>query len=365
MIIVIRIKFKYAVLTLVAFGFCALCLIFSAETLEGIRQGLALCGEIVIPSLFPFMAIAGFIMRSGIADFIASGLSRIITPIWRIPSGAVAAFLLSFFAGYPVGATMVRDLHKRGIITRNQAERMLCFTVNAGPAMIVFAVGVGMFGSVKLGWILFASNTAAALVFGFILALFSQKAERKETTPEVPPSVSGAFVESVAGASDSMLTVCAFVMLFAALIQISGALSPELSSSFAAVAEVTNGCLAVTKYGLPAAAFVLGWSGLSVQCQVLALSGGLISYPKLALSRLAQGGISFLLCSLFCRGNDTAVTVFSSGDKIIGSASVSGIPASIALLLLSVICLWACSHRDSHLLPPKKFSAGHIDRNLL
>ena len=38
----------------------ALLLAFSAQAGEGARQGLSACGSVIIPSLFPFMALASF-----------------------------------------------------------------------------------------------------------------------------------------------------------------------------------------------------------------------------------------------------------------------------------------------------------------
>jgi len=49
----------------------SLLFIFPKEVQKGIGDGLHLCGEVIIPSLFPFMALAGFISRTGAARILA------------------------------------------------------------------------------------------------------------------------------------------------------------------------------------------------------------------------------------------------------------------------------------------------------
>ena len=50
-------------------------LIFGADISAGIRSGISVCGDVVIPSLFPFMILAEFITLSGAADTLSKPLS--------------------------------------------------------------------------------------------------------------------------------------------------------------------------------------------------------------------------------------------------------------------------------------------------
>lgn len=105
---------------------------------------------------------------------------------------------------------------------------MLRFCVNAGPAFIISAVGAGMLGNVRAGAVLFAAHILAALLMGARrpdLGWTKQEADREEGLPAGPKRLptAAAFVESVNGACRSLLYMCGFVVLFAAILALCDA----------------------------------------------------------------------------------------------------------------------------------------------
>ena len=47
-----------------------------SQAIEGAKNGLALCGNVIIPSLFPFLVLAGFLVRSGVSQSLGRRLER-------------------------------------------------------------------------------------------------------------------------------------------------------------------------------------------------------------------------------------------------------------------------------------------------
>ena len=93
----------------------ALLLIFPKEVSEGIKTGLENSARLLVPSLFPFMVLSSFMIRSDAYEYIGKiffPLARIL----RISEGAVSAVVLSFIGGFPVGAKCVRLLYGSGKI---------------------------------------------------------------------------------------------------------------------------------------------------------------------------------------------------------------------------------------------------------
>ncbi len=61
-------------------------------------------------------------------------------------------------------------MRSRGDIGREEAENLLGFCNNSGPAFIIGAAGVGGFSSSGAGVLLYFSHAAAALMTGILLS---------------------------------------------------------------------------------------------------------------------------------------------------------------------------------------------------
>ena len=133
---------------------------------EGIHNGLTLCATVILPSMFPFMVLSAFLVKSGLALRIGRVLEKPTRLLFGLPGCAATAILMSMIGGYPVGAKAVSELKESGELTESQCSRMFCFCVNAGPAFLIFAVGSNMLGSVQVGVILYASQLIASLLIG-------------------------------------------------------------------------------------------------------------------------------------------------------------------------------------------------------
>ena len=140
---------------LLAFSVGMMLLFESAEIGEGIRKGLYLCSFSVIPALFPFMALSVFICKSSAADFF-DVLFKPVLRFLKIPQNCGGILLSAIIGGYPAAAKCINDLVICGGLDRKSAARLLCFCVNAGPSFLIGAVGIGVFGSIKIGFLLFA-----------------------------------------------------------------------------------------------------------------------------------------------------------------------------------------------------------------
>lgn len=309
---------------------------------EGVRNGLFLCGETVIPSLFPFMIFSDFIVRSELGYAVGKFISSLTEKLFRLPGCSACAIIMSLIGGFPVGARMISQLYEDGRLSATQAKRMLWFCVNSGPAFVIGAVGAGMLSSKKCGIILFASQTLAALSVGFFSRFFSKKNDEKSEIKNYKINAS-VLAFSVSGATDAMLNICAWILLFSAFNPFLTKLA-EKSSVFNTVAimsEVTSGCsFAAERLPVYLIAPVLCWSGFAVHMQLLPYIKKIgMSLPEFWLSRAVNCfvvlPISFLLFRIFpCEAQ-----AFSSlSDVVVKPYSVS-VPASVAMLILGVFTI--------------------------
>ena len=264
----------------------------SAEAAQAVRDGLALCAGSVIPALFPFLAV------SGLLTALDAGESPALGPLARLlgcSRAGARAFLLGLTGSYPVGARTVAQLYRRGGISRREAGRLLLFSNNCGPAFILGVAGLGCFGSLRAGVLLWGVHILAALVIA--LALPRRAAELPERPGSVPPRppLVPALIAAVRDAAGTMVYICGFVVFFLVLLRVLGRVTGLSHPVLSGAVELTQGILALphTRRGFVWAAGLLGWGGLSVHGQSAAVLSGtdLPMGPYLA----AKAAVSVLL----------------------------------------------------------------------
>lgn len=291
-------------------------LICPAASAGGARAGLLLCSGVIIPSLFPFIVLGNLFLEMGLPHRV----QRLFAPVTKklgISGAGGVAFFLGIASGYPVGAITVAEMYGKGAVKRPEAEWLLGFCDNSGPAFIVSVAGSAVFHSVRVGFFLYGAHIAAALLTGLILK--NGRLENTDTKLPVPVTdFAGAFTDSVKSATGTMITVCGFVVFFSVLVGLldaNGALSAltgEISYHFRAephfarslltgILELGTGTssmlgLSVNAKNLALCSFLLGWGGISVHAQATAVirEGGL-NPARHALGKLLHGLLSALI----------------------------------------------------------------------
>lgn len=244
-------------------------------------QGLKIAAFKVLPSVFPYLVLTGLICRSGLAKRLGWFLGRPFGKLFRLSSPCFTAVLLGLVSGFPLGAKCAVELYDQNLCTKEEAERLTAFCNFCGPPFILGAVGQGIFGSVKIGWMIYFIQAAVSLVFGFFYMRPKKSGKTGTFSPdntlekEFSPS---AFTDILSDSCRQMLSIVGFVLFFALLVGGLGRMFhgvferfPLLSPLFAGFFEMSSGIAAVFKggaSGLVISALVVGFSGMSVFMQV-------------------------------------------------------------------------------------------------
>jgi len=254
-------------------------------------------------------------------------------PLFHVSGACASAFALGFVGGYPVGAKTAISLYERGMCTRTEAERLLAFCNNSGPAFILGVVGAGIFASSTVGVALYLAHALASVCVGLLFRFYKTgedcgKGKTHRASPQFQAQrFSTAFTGSVKNAFLSTLNICAFVVFFTVVIQLlirSGflpglaqvlgtvlapfGLTPEWAQRLLTGAlEISSGVSTLSEGGalsgrLTMAAFMLGWAGVSVHCQVLSFIGGSgLSVGTYLVGKLLHGFLSALFVGVLVR----------------------------------------------------------------
>ena len=307
----------------------------------GAKKGLTLCFSTIVPSLFLFCALSLFAAYSGVAKTLGKPLSPISKALFGLNGEEFSIFLLSLFSGYPVGAKLLSKTYENGGAGRKKALLMLGFCINAGPAFIVIAVGQIMLGSKADGYRLLLAHILSSFLLALFLSPFLKRNwEEENRLPETQRSaLPDCFVKSVSDAANSIISVCAFVVLFSALGEIVSSLPLPISIAkwVRSLLEITVGINALNRKHLSLIAFLLGFSGVSVQFQAMAAAKNLEPrYSFIVLSRTIHGVLSSvwieIMEKLWPRSLKTSVPPGSVSAALSGDVS-----ASVALVLMGVV----------------------------
>lgn len=330
---------------------------FPSAVGTGVSRGLTLCGNIIIPALFPFMVLTGVWMRSPFSDGMGRLLAAPVRFLFRLPAPAAGVIVFSMIGGYPSGAVALEPLLTENRLSQRDGARLMHFCVNAGPAFAVSAVGAGMLGDSRMGAILCTAHLAAALCIGIGEGLMHPAPLQIPAPPPKNVVFSVSFTEAVNSACRSLLYMCGFVILFCAALSVgdgsglcalfdrvtgwvTGKSTPSLLSG---LLEVTAGCMEVagsTPVSVFLLGFFMGFGGLSVQCQVRAI---LSAYPavfrRFFLFRVLHGMLGGAFSVLLCRVIPLPLHSLHTQVGRIAVHTVSPL-ASVALLGMSVTYLW-------------------------
>ena len=132
-------------LLVLGWGGGAAALLFCSPSVgEGVRQGLAVCAAIMIPSLFPFLILSDFLGHTRIGVLLERPLGGLMARLYRCPKELAPAILMSWVGGYPAGARVLAGMVERGALSQEDAGLALTFCVNSGPAFLAVVVGAGV-----------------------------------------------------------------------------------------------------------------------------------------------------------------------------------------------------------------------------
>jgi len=97
-------------------------------------EGLYQWAAKMVPTLFPFMMISSIMVYSGADLALGQMLSYILKRIYRYSNYGLYAIFMGFFCGFPMGAKVVSELYENQKLTKSEAETLLAFCNNIGPA---------------------------------------------------------------------------------------------------------------------------------------------------------------------------------------------------------------------------------------
>ena len=352
---------------------CACFLIFAllrypAAMLAASAESASLWFTRVLPSLFPFMAACGLLLRLGAAERLGSFLQPVMKPLFGLPGICAFPFFLGILSGYPMGAKITAMLYEKKLLTKEDARHVLVFSNNPGPLFLIGTVGAAFFHAPFWGYALLLSAFLGALATG-MLWRFRRKTKSHGSAHRYPSAAPVSPMDALSSSvSDSMATILqigGYMILFGALAEAAeqSGLFSLLSRLFSflpvstgflqgictGLLEMTNGAYLLSTAGdalharLTAAAFLVSFGGLSILGQTFGvLSGVPFSKRDYCLAKLCNAAFSALFFhALFPLLQSRAESTVPAFSLLTGTVSSPLAHSALPLLFFFCVLFWA------------------------
>ena len=326
---ILVLSIKKIIFPMFILSFILALILFSESNLQAAKDGLYLWTNSIIPSLFPFFVATELLCSTNFLNILGNLLNKFMRPIFNVPGQGSFAFIMGLISGYPTGAKIVTNLREKKLCSRIEAERLLAFTNNSGPLFILGFVGISIFASSEIGYLLLFTHILSSLTIGLIFRFWKKDIEIPTTTKlPISSTISSKdfgsiLTESIKKSILSIVNIGGFVILFSVIIsilescnfinlfsnilefiKIPETISYSLISGFF---ELSNGLSKISIINssnlsnlIVLASFLLGFGGLSVILQVYSIiSKTDISIKPYVLAKLLQGIIAAIYTYIF------------------------------------------------------------------
>ncbi len=348
---------KIIIFVIVAILYSVLAVAFSYDVGKYITASINNCLTVIIPSLYIFMIISGFLISTNLYKAIGRPFDFISRYIFKIPSEFFSIFLISSVAGYPVGAKLLTDLKTSNKISDIDAETMIGYCYLGGPAFFCGAVGVTLFDNIRVGIIIFVSIFLSNLVLGIIAGL-SRRIPPKCSVKTEYSITFDKLINSIISGAKSLFIICAIIVFFSSFIcfadklnvlqtisiWISNLTKADIQNTSAAVrtfieisqlSGFSHGCYEL----IPVITALMSFGGLCIIMQVMCITYKIIRMNYFFICRLFCVFLSYFI-SKFLLGLFYYDIIVSAATYLrIGFRHTSPIPAAFLLIMTILLLL--------------------------
>ena len=154
---------------------------YPADLTEAAAGAFSLWFSSVLPSLFPFLAAIGILLRMGAAEKLGRLCAPLTKPLFSLSGICAFPLAAGLLSGYPAGANTVAQLYEQRRISLSEARKVLLFCNAPGPLFVLGTAGTTFFGSPALGY-----TMLLAVFVGTILTGISYRSIPTDSNNQMP-----------------------------------------------------------------------------------------------------------------------------------------------------------------------------------
>ena len=343
-------KIKNYIAGLLAMIYAFFLIVFVKDVTYAVMASVKVCLEVMIPSLYAFIVISGFIVSSGLYMVLSKPFGLISRYVFRIPQEYFSVFLIGSIGGYPVGVRLLSDMVKENRMDKDTASHMLAYCYLAGPAFIC-----GIAGDVRIGMLIFGAIISANIITAFFTGLGRPVPPKSSEKVKLDISFD-CLLRSISSGAAGMFSICGIIVFFSSIIcildklniirhaaglveKILGLTYADSISSVKTFIEISNiASLSPGNYDLiPLAAALLSFGGLCVLMQIQGFASGVLSTKRFYFCRIISMFISYFLCKILIVTSGVS-SVYVTAPAGVVTRQNSPIPV-VFLLIMTILLL--------------------------
>lgn len=208
---------------------------------EAVLEAIIRCINIIIPSLFIMMAASRYIIANDMLRPFEC-LFKLPAKLLGIPPKLLTVFILSNIGGYPIGASMLTQMCKKEQLSQKQAYVIASYCFCSGPAFLIGAVGLCVYGSKEIGALMFISCLTANILFCIIYNRIFGICKIKINDAD-RNTAAYSLTDAVADSGKALMTMCGIIVAFSVVNVVVGKVCSIVGTEaplIAAIFEVTN-----------------------------------------------------------------------------------------------------------------------------
>lgn len=299
---------------------CLLLLLFQPGlALEGARQGILLWGNVILPTLLPFMICSGVIVAMDAIYILTGPFRPILSGLLRLSGQGSFCLMSGLLCGYPMGAKTTSDFLDSGRITPEEGKYLLAISNHPSPMFVLgyIMAQIRLIPGAGQECPLWAVATALYLPVIPISLLARRCYQYKKNTSHSPDQREKeeypfSFDNHMMSSFETMVKIGGYIMLFSILALYLSALPlglPDLlRPALLGAVEITTGIQAIARTvpGLTGAMLIIGsaafggCSGIFQTRSVLKNAG--LSIRHYVLWKLLHSGLSCILFYVLAMG---------------------------------------------------------------
>ena len=190
-------------------------IVYISDITSAVLTAVERCLNVIIPSLFIMMVISRYIVSKRLFEPLEK-LMNLPSKLLGFSPRLMTVFILSNIGGYPIGATMLSQMCKNGEISPKQAEVCASYCFCSGPAFLVGAVGMCVYQSKSLGYMMFLScviaNLAACIIYNRVFGISKAALQGGKCTESTYT-----ITDAISDSGKAMFSMCAVIISFSAV----------------------------------------------------------------------------------------------------------------------------------------------------
>ena len=199
---------------------CAV-LINPERYLSSVKDGVILFWAAVLPALFPFFFFTRMLTGLGFPETVGKFFEKPVKFLFHTPPISAYIFFMSVLSGYPIGAKLISEFYKNGVINTEESKKIIAFSSTSAPLFVIGTLGVFMLDNVSYGVIILLSHYLSAIITGLVFCNVRRlKATNIDVKPRVKPLPDNVIGDSINDSVLSVLSVGGLIAIFSLVIDV-------------------------------------------------------------------------------------------------------------------------------------------------